>query len=118
MRQFGFSRNAWYDAVKRGVIEARPRRTPTKLMLVEGSRYNRYHLKMRLLREGLKPERCEGCGLTEWQGRPLSFELHHINGDGHDNRIENLQLLCPNCHSQTDTWGGRNKARRGGLRLV
>jgi hypothetical protein len=38
--------------------------------------------------------------------------LHHVNGDGLDNRLENLQILCPNCHAQTDTWGGRNKGRR------
>ena len=118
MRRFGFSRNAWYDAIKRGVIESRPRRTPTSLMLVEDSDFNRYHLKIRLLSEGLKLERCEGCGVTEWGGRPLAFELHHINGDGRDNRIENLKLLCPNCHSQTDTWGGRNKGRRADLRLL
>ena len=118
MRRFGFSREAWYDAIKRGAIESRPRRTPTSLMLVKDSSYNRYHLKIRLLSEGLKPERCEGCGVTEWGGLPLAFELHHINGDGRDNRIENLQLLCPNCHSQTDTWGGRNKGRRADLRLL
>ncbi len=41
----------------------------------------------------------------------LSLELHHVNGDGQDNRLENLMLLCPNCHSQTDTWGARNKGR-------
>ena len=46
------------------------------------------------------------------RGRPLSLELHHANGDGTDNRIENLQLLCPSCHSQTDTWGGRNARRK------
>jgi predicted DNA-binding protein YlxM (UPF0122 family) len=118
MRQFGFSRNAWADAVKRGLIDPRPKRLPTGLMLVNGSRYNRYHLKVRLLNEGLKLEQCERCGLTEWAGAPLAFELHHINGDGRDNRLENLQLLCPNCHSQTDTWGGRNKGRRAELRLL
>jgi predicted DNA-binding protein YlxM (UPF0122 family) len=111
MRQFGFSRNAWADAVKRSVIKPRPKRIPTRLMLVNGSGHNRYHLKIRLLTEGVKSERCERCGVTEWEGEPLAFELHHVNGDGHDNRLENLQVLCPNCHSQTDTWGGRNKGR-------
>jgi len=118
MRRFGFSRNAWALATQRGLIEPRPKRTPTTLMLVKGSGYNRYHLKIRLLTEGLKLEQCERCGVTEWAGEPLAFELHHINGDGRDNRLENLQLLCPNCHSQTDTWGGRNKRRRAGLRLL
>ena len=66
----------------------------------------------RLLAEGLKEPQCERCGLTEWQGQDLSLELHHVNGDGRDNRLENLMLLCPNCHSQTDSWGGRNKGRR------
>ncbi|HUA44156.1 MAG TPA: HNH endonuclease [Solirubrobacteraceae bacterium] len=50
--------------------------------------------------------------MNDWQGAPISLELHHINGDGHDKRLANLRLLCPNCHGQTDTWGGKNKARR------
>jgi hypothetical protein len=55
------------------------------------------------------------CGLDDWRGHPLSLELHHINRVGHDNRLENLALLRPNCHSQTDSWVGRNcrdRARR------
>lgn len=62
----------------------------------------------------LKQERewkCECCGLTEWQGKPLSLEVHHINGDRYDNRRENLQILCPNCHSVTDNWKGRNSQK-------
>ena len=47
-----------------------------------------------------------------WLGRPLPLDLHHVNGDGWDNRLENLQILCPNCHAPTDTRGGRNQGRR------
>jgi len=112
MRVFGFSRNAWWDAIRRGVIIPRPRLEPIENVLSRGRKRTRHHVKLRLLGAGLKEERCEWCGLSEWRGRPLAFELHHINGDGLDNRLENLLLLCPNCHSQTDTWGGRNKARR------
>lgn len=50
--------------------------------------------------------------LTEWQGKPIMMHLHHLNGDGKDNRLENIVFLCGNCHSQTDTYGGRNGHRR------
>ncbi|HEY6637471.1 MAG TPA: HNH endonuclease signature motif containing protein, partial [Solirubrobacterales bacterium] len=63
---------------------------------------------------------CEICGIDSWLGKPLKAQLHHKNGDGSDNRLENIQFLCPNCHSQTDTYGGRNGHRRSKrhLRLV
>jgi 5-methylcytosine-specific restriction endonuclease McrA len=64
---------------------------------------------MRLIRMGLKVNRCELCGLAEWRDAPLSIVLHHVNGNGDDNRLENLQLLCPNCHSQTENFAGRNR---------
>jgi 5-methylcytosine-specific restriction endonuclease McrA len=82
------------------------------MLLRRGKRRCRHHVKLRLLDAGLKEQRCERCGLREWRDEPLALALHHVNGDGLDNRLENLQLLCPNCHSQTDTWGGKNKARR------
>lgn len=65
-------------------------------------------LKERLIKEGLKECKCEKCGLTEWQGNIIPLELHHVNGDNTDNRIENLQILCPNCHATTDFYRGRN----------
>jgi 5-methylcytosine-specific restriction endonuclease McrA len=68
-------------------------------------------LKLRLLSAGLKHGRCEECGLSEWRGKSLSLQLHHINGDRHDHRFENLRLLCPNCHSQTHNFGARNRGR-------
>jgi 5-methylcytosine-specific restriction endonuclease McrA len=85
---------------------------PLDRLLVVGRKTSRGHLKMRLIKAGLKQNRCEQCGITEWQGRPLNMQLHHRNGDRTDNRLENIVFLCGNCHSQTDTYGGRNGHRR------
>jgi DNA-binding transcriptional ArsR family regulator len=112
-RQFGFCTASWNAAVRRGAVVARPTEMPLERLLVVGrAQTNRSHLKGRLLKAGLKENRCEECGVTEWRGRPLSMQLHHVNGDGQDNRLENIILLCGNCHSQTDTYGGRNGHRR------
>jgi Helix-turn-helix domain len=111
-RQFGFSRATWSKAVATGRIQSRSHLIPLRDLLVKGRRTNRTHLKGRLLQAGLKQNRCEICGITSWMGRPVNMQLHHINGDGSDNRLENIQFLCGNCHSQTDTYGGRNGHRR------
>lgn len=90
----------------------RYRSIPLSMLLVKNSSYtNTARLKIRLLREGLLEAKCyeEDCGLTEWKGRPIALQLDHINEDKFDHRIENLRLLCPNCHSQTDTFAGKNK---------
>ena len=119
MERFGFSADAWYKAVQRGDITPRPVAMPIEDLLVAGRpQTSRTHLKNRLLDEGLKENVCELCGLTEWQGQPLRMQLHHDNGDGRDNRLENITFLCPNCHAQTDTWGGRNGHQKPRLRLI
>jgi hypothetical protein len=110
--RFGFNKASWSKAVRRGDIVPRPQELPIEELLVAGKKRGRENLKRRLLAAGLKEDRCERCGIAEWLGKTLSTQLHHVNGDGFDNRIENLQLLCPNCHSQTDTYGGRNGHRR------
>lgn len=110
--RFGFSVESWRRAVRRGEILPRPHTIPLEDLLVAGRiATSRSHLKQRLLRAGLKEDRCEECGLTEWRGERLPAQLHHLNGDKHDNRLANLRLLCPNCHALTSNWGGRNKAR-------
>ena len=85
---------------------------PLVEILVSDSSYQSSKLKHRLLKEGVKFNVCECCGLSEWQGVPISLEIHHINGNNRDNRIENLQLLCPNCHALTDNYRGRYKGRK------
>jgi hypothetical protein len=72
----------------------------------------RYHRKRRLFEAGLKENRCERRGIREWRGEPLVMALHHLNGVGNDNRFENLLLMCPNCHSQTENFAGRNAHTR------
>lgn len=65
-------------------------------------------IKQRLLKHNIKEHKCEKCGRTHWNDDIIPLELHHVNGDRFDNRLENLQLLCPNCHSQTDNFCGKN----------
>jgi hypothetical protein len=58
-------------------------------------------LRLKLIEDGLKDKKCEKCGISNWQGEDLPLELHHIDGNRFNNNIDNLQILCPNCHSLT-----------------
>lgn len=83
---------------------------PLSEILVENSDYTSISkLRYRLIKEGLKEAKCECCNQTEWLGQPIPLELHHINGVKDDLRIENLQILCPNCHAFTDNYRGKNQ---------
>lgn len=84
-------------------------RIPTEQILVENSFYSKCSLRKRIIKENIIEYKCAICGIISWLDNPLSLNLDHINGDNTDNRIENLRFLCPNCHTQTETYGGKNK---------
>lgn len=79
-------------------------------LLKEGVEYYGWRLKQRLIAAGIKKDICERCGQSSvHNNKPLTLQLDHINGVHTDNRIENLRILCPNCHSQTETYGNKSK---------
>lgn len=64
-------------------------------------------LRKKLIQDGIKKNECEICNITDWMGNKLSLELHHIDGNRFNNDLNNLQILCPNCHSQTENYSGK-----------
>ena len=94
-------------------IKKRPARLiPIEEIIFKGlhPEYQTFKLKNRLIAEGFKENKCDECGLDGmWNGKPLNMELEHIDGDRTNHLLENLMMLCPNCHAQTKTYRGRNK---------
>lgn len=84
------------------------KRLSEEKLLRKNCKHDRTVLRRYLIQNELIPYKCAICGITKWNDKTLSLELDHINGINNDNRLENLRFLCPNCHSQTSTYGSRN----------
>lgn len=83
---------------------------PLEKILIANSTYCTSDLKKRLIKTGLLENKCVLCGNGgEWMGQPLTLQLDHINGIRNDHRKNNLRILCPNCHTQTKTWGKKTR---------
>lgn len=110
VRRLGLSVEHLYENARALRAQGPTPKRSLEELLVKGSSMKSYHLKRRLLDEGVLENVCGECGQKpEWNGKPLVLQLDHVNGEHDDNRRENLRLLCPNCHSQTGTFAGRNR---------
>lgn len=82
-----------------------------KDIMVKNSTYQSYKLLHRMIKEGIKEWKCENCGNTKWNEKLIPLELHHIDGDNTNHTLENLQILCPNCHAQTENFRGKKNKK-------
>lgn len=85
---------------------------PLNEILTENNFYPRHALKKRIIKDNLLPYECDICNIKSWQGKKISLHIDHINGINNDNRLENLRFLCPNCHSQTETYSNKRFKNR------
>lgn len=90
-------------------VERNKRKLTATDLFKENCKHARNDLRRFIINNDCLPYKCAICGISEWNGKTLSLELDHINGINNDNRLENLRFLCPNCHSQTTTYGSRNQ---------
>lgn len=114
--KFGFWSRAWEKAIDRGDIVSRGNSDFVKDLdeIISGKHpsYGTNKLKKRLFKAGILKEECEECGIGNiYNDKPLVLHLDHKNGINNDHRLENLRILCPNCHSQTETYAGKNSKK-------
>ena len=105
----------WRRAKKLGLKWSEKRFKPTGKKIptheiLEGRHpyFQTLKLKKRLIKEKIKENKCEVCGISKWKDKELIMQLDHIDGNSHNHKLDNLRMICPNCHSQTHTYCGKN----------
>jgi len=111
VKQYSIDISHFLGKPQKGITKIRPPIHSLSEILCENNTYQSNKLKERLIKAGILKNKCYICGLTEWRGESLTMQLHHINGISTDHRLENLRLDCPNCHSQTTNYRGKNKKK-------
>ena len=95
----------------KGMSKSRSDYMPLADYLTQSQDIQSNKVRIKLLKEGYKEPKCERCNLTHWLNYPIPLELHHKDGNRHNNVLENYELLCPNCHALTDTYRGKNVSK-------
>lgn len=116
-RKYGFAKASFGKAIITGKIIYNPvgkmsaKEFSNKVNGIPADQNIRRRMKQLLRKEG-REYKCQECGILEWNNKKIVFDLDHINGDSSNNNVDNLRFLCPNCHSQTVAWRGRNIKRK------
>lgn len=110
-KEMGVEFSHFYSRSEASSLLNRSQTKDVNIFLVKsGKPIHSHSLKVRLIRAGIKKYQCEDCLGTEWRGGPIPIELHHIDGDRTNNLLENLKVLCCNCHSMTPNFSGKKRS--------